>query len=468
MRLTIGRIGGHRWPAFALAALLGIGGRAEGAEAPPPASSDAGNTLDLASAIRLAREHNPQLLGSEAGAEAAAAARREAQRSRLPVLTARERALRTDSPADAFGLQLMQERFSFPAFTMSDPNDPEPIDNFTTELELRLPVFTGGALSAGIRQAGEMAAAASAIRDHTARAVDLAVTEAYHGALLAERFRALAEQAHATTARHVEQAQAFFDTGMIVESDLLQARVQLARMEENRVRARGGAQLAQAGLNRAMGVELSRAHALVEPGPAPSPPVETLEAALAQALANRADLRAADRQAAALAAGVTRARAEYFPQIGVAARYDWNDDRAFGTAGDSYLLVAQAEWNLWNWGQTRARVARSQGEHRAAREAQRERAAQVEFEVRQAWQALDEARQRCAVTASAVAAAERALAILEERFAQGVARLTDLLDAETLAHEQRVRDAQARFDLAIAVRLLSFSIGDEPVAEVTR
>lgn len=459
---------GRAWPLLALVALLALGGRAEGAESPSPAGSEAANTLDLAGAIHLAREHNPQLLGSEASAAAAAAARREAERSRLPVLVARERALRTDSPADAFGLQLMQERFSFPAFTLSDPNDPEPIDNFTTQLEVSLPIFTGGALSAGIRQAGEMAAAATAIRDHTARAVDLAVTQAYHGALLAERFRALAERARATTARHVEQAQAFFDTGMIVESDLLQAKVQLARMDENLVRARGGEQLAHAGLNRAMGVELSRTNALVEPESASLPAIDTLEAALAQARAQRADLAAADRQAAAMAAGVSRARAEYFPQIGVAARWDWNDDRAFGTSGDSYLLVAQAEWKLWNWGQTRARVARSQGEHRVAREAQRDRAAQVEFEVRQAWQALDEARQRCAVTASAVAAAERALAILEERFAQGVARLTDLLDAETLAHEQRVRDAQARFDLAIATRMLSFAVGEEPVAEVTR
>ncbi len=217
-----------------------------------------------------------------------------------------------------------------------------------------------------------------------------------------------------------------------------------------------------------MGVELSRPNGLVEPDPAPAPTIATLEEALARARERRADLQAAARQTEAMAAGVSRARAEYFPQIGVAARWDWNDDRPFGTNGDSYMLVAQAEWSLWNWGQTRARVARSQGEHRAAIEAGRDRAAQVEFEVRRAWQALEEARLRRAATASAVVAAERALTILEDRFAQGVARLTDLLDAETMAHEQRVRDAQARYDLEVAARMLSFSIGDEPVAEVNR
>lgn len=427
-----------------------------------------GDLLALPDAIRLAREHSPMILGSEANVDAAQAARREAQRSRLPVLVAREIAVRTDSPADAFGLQLMQERFSFPAFTMSDPNDPDDIDNFTTEFEVRLPVFTGGALSSGIRQAGRMAEAAVAVRDHTARAVDLAVTEAYLGALLAERFLALAERARATTARHVDQAQAFYDTGMIVESDLLQAKVQLARMEENVARAHNGERLARAGLNRAMGVDQSRVHGLVEPDPAALPAIGTLEEAIVRARERRADLQAADRQVEAMAAGVSRARAEYFPQVGVAARWDWNDDQPFGTNGDSYMLVAQAEWSLWNWGQTRARVERSRGEHRAAVEAGRDRAAQVEFEVRRAWQALEEARLRRAVTTSAVVAAERALTILEERFSQGVARLTDLLDAETMAHEQRVRDVQAQYDLEMAARLLSFSIGDEPVAEVNR
>jgi outer membrane protein TolC len=342
------------------------------------------------------------------------------------------------------------------------------LNNYTTEFEVSMPLFTGGALSAGIRQAARSADAADAVETHTARAVDLGVTEAYLGARLAGRFLELAERARATTAKHVDQAQAFFDTGMIVESDLLLARVQLARMDENLVRARNGERLARAGLNRAMGVDQSSEFTLADPPAATAPEVATLEEALTRALANRADLRAADKQVDAMQAGVTRARADYLPQLGVAARWDWNDDKIFGDHGDSYALVARAEWNVWNWGLTRARVTRSKGEHAAAVEARRDRRDQVEFEVRRSWQAVEEARSRCAVTTSAITAAERALTILEDRFGQGVAKITDLLDAETIAHEQRVRDAQAQNDLEMAIRTLSFTIGEEPVAEVTR
>jgi outer membrane protein TolC len=299
-------------------------------------------------------------------------------------------------------------------------------------------------------------------------AVDLGVTEAYLGALLTGRFAELAERARATTTRHVEQAQAFADVGMIVESDLLQAQVQLARMEENLVRARNGERLARAGLNRAMGIAQAREFALADAPEAAGPLPASLAEALELAQAGRHDLRAADQRVEAMQAGVARARGEYFPQIGVAARWDWNDAQPFGGSGDSYMLVARAEWNLWNWGQTRARVTRSRSEHFSAAEGRRAYQDQVEFEVREAWQAIEEARARRTVTAGAVGAAERALTILEDRFAQGVTRITDLLDAETMAHEARVRDTQAAFDLQRALRALAFTIGQDPVPEVNR
>ena len=424
--------------------------------------------LSLTDAVRLARAQSPMIREADARKEAARAAKREAWLYRLPSVEGREIALRTDSPADVFGLQLMQERFSFPTFTQTDPNDPEDFDNFTTELEVRLPLFTGGSLQYGIRQAGRMAAAAEAVRDHTVRAVDLGVTQAYLGALLAGRFRELAEAAHATTARHVDQAEAFYDVGMMVESDYLQAQVQLAKMDENRIRARNGERLARAGLGRVLGVDQAREFRLEDvAGTEPTLP-GSYEDALATAMSNRADLKAVDRQIEAAHAGVGRARGEYFPQIGVSARWAWNDDRAFGTHGESRTLAAMAEWKLWNWGQTHARVSRAKHEARGAEEAGRAYRQQLEFEVRQAWQAVEEARARLAANQGAVGAAERALAIIEERFGQGVARMTDLLDAETQAHEAQVRETQARFDLRTATRTLLFTIGQEPVPEVTR
>jgi len=422
--------------------------------------------LSMSQAVEMARAHNPMILESRANSESARQASREAWLNRLPAVELREVGVRTNSPADVFGMQLMQERFSFPAFVASDPNKPSPLDNFTTQIEATMPLFTGGQLANGIRQAGRMAEAASAMQEHTVAAVDLGVADAYLNALLADRFVELAEKARETTRRHVGTAQDFYDAGMLVESDLLQAKVQLSKMDENLIKARNGAALARAGLNRAMGTEQDRSFDLTEtPAPADSL-VPSYEAAREQAMRTRKDIVAVERKVGAAQAGIGRTRGEYWPQIGVSARYSWNDDRLFGDHGSSYMLAAMARWSVWNWGQTRARVSRSKSDYEAALESQRSYRQQVEFEVRQAWLGVEEARAGHEVSLGAVRASERVLSILEDRFGQGLTRMTDLLDVETMAHEARVREVQTRYDLQKAIRTLRFTIGLTPNPEV--
>ncbi len=431
-----------------------------------PGPASASEVLRLEDAVLLARERSPMLLEARANRDAAKHAKREAWLTRLPSVEIRQLAVRTDSPMDAFGLQLQQERFSFPAFTMSDPNDPDEITNYSTEFQATMPVFTGGRLGAGIGQASRMAKAAEEIAAHTQSAVDLHVAEAYTGVLLAERFVELADVALETTTRHVEQAQAYFDAGMIVESDLLQARVQLAKMEEGKITAENNATLARAGLNRVMGVDLGRAFDLEPEPPASDPQVTGLEEAIVTARAKRRDLAAVSEKVDAARLGIRRAFGEYLPEIAIGAKYALNDEKIFGDHGTSTTLMAMARWNVWNWGQTQARVSRAKSERSAAEESKRAYGQQVEFEVLEAWQGVDEARARLHVASEAVARAERAMAILEERFGQGVARVTDLLDAETMLNEARARELNARFDLDRSIRALNFAIGLAPVPEV--
>jgi len=440
----------------------------EPATANPPQSANAESQtpLSLAEAVRTAVDHNPMVLQSAAQVDAAHSGRSEARVSWLPTIEIRETALRTNSPADAFGLQLMQERFSFPAFTTSDPNNPDPINNFATEFEARMPLFTGGKIRAGVRQASRMEEAAEAMRSHTEAAVELETAKAYMNVLLADRFVTLARQARETTAKHVGQAQDFFEAGMLVESDLLQAKVQLARMDENLVTAENNAQLARAGLNRAMGVSQTTAYVLDPELPGLDDELAPLDSVLARALRDRRDLVAMAARTEATEAQISQAQGDYWPEIGVMAKYALNDDRIFGANGESYTIAAMAKWVPWRWGATRSRVSQARGQHVASSYAERGYREQVEFEARSAWQGVVEARSRHAAAAQAVAAAERAMAILEDRFGQGVARITELLDAETLADEARVREAKARFDMQTALRTVRFAQGADPVPEV--
>lgn len=459
-RSTEGR---RRAPGAALLAGAALAGAAFAG--PGPVSRAGAEPLPLPRAIEIARESNPGVRGLAASADAARAVKRQASASRWPALQLRESALRTDSPADAFGLQLMQERFSFPAFTAGDPNDPATLTNYATELGVTMPLFTGGRLGAGIRQADRGARAAAAAHRHAARSLELQVSAAYAGVILAGRMVELAERALATTERHLEEVRSFHDAGMIVESDLLQAEVQRARMEEARIDAVRGAALARLSLNRTLGVDSDRRFELPDSMPPASPAVTTLEEARRTARTRRDDLAAAEAGADAARAGVRAARGSYWPEIGLAATWSWNDDRPFGTSGASSMLGAFATWDVWDWGRTRAAVSQRQGEYRAATEALRGAGQAADAEVQDAWLAMDAARARRHTAEAARGAAERALVILEDRFQQGIARTTELLDAETLAHETRVNELRARFDLDQAIRRFNLAAGFAPVME---
>ncbi|MBK8230939.1 MAG: TolC family protein [Candidatus Eisenbacteria bacterium] len=422
--------------------------------------------LSLAEAVRLGRLHSPMILAANAGADAARAAARGARAQRYPTIEARETFLRTDSPADVFGLKLSQEIFSLAEFSSANPNDPEPFDHWSTEIEASLPVWTGGKLSNGIRQADQMAKAAGNQAGFATAAVELSIAQAYLDAVLAAEGVTLAESAYRTTSSHVEQAQAYFDSGMMVESDLLQAKVQLAQMEDQRISSRSRARIARAGLVRAAGIEVAEETRLEAGTEGPAIERYDLSLGIEAAVRDRRDLAAGAAQLDAARAGVGRAIGGFFPDLGVRARYTMSDDTPFGAAGSSYLIAAQASWKFWDSGKSLADLARSRHESEAASRQLEGAVAAARFEVTAALLEAEAQEARRATAEQAVAAAERAHLILEDRWKAGAARTSDLLDAETALHAARVRALEAKFNQQRAARALLFAIGQSPVPEV--
>ena len=432
-----------------------------------PTAADTTGVLTLDAAVAAALTNSPAVLVSQAQRDAADKARGEPRSMRLPHVQIREVAIRTDAPADAFGLTLNQARFSFGDFVAGDPNHPDAVNNFTTEFEAMWPIFTGGRVMAGVNATKQMAIAADATHGHTREAVALATASAYMDALLAERGEELAKRARDTTARHVEQARDFFDAGMVVESDLLLAQVQLARMEEKVIAAENGVRLSRAVLFQWMGVDQSSGYRLDPNVGGVELPAASWQDAYAGALERRNDVRASQARVLAADSGIKGARGGYWPEVALIGKYSLYDDRIFGSSGENYTVMAVAQWNVLDWGQTRSQVGAAKAQYALAEQARRAHLQSVELEVRQSWLKADEARARLQVAVGAASQAERALKIVEDRFEQGVVRVSDVLDAETALDDARVRELNARFDLQRAQRTLAFAAGLPPVPEVS-
>ena len=200
-------------------------------------------------AVGIALQNSPLLEAAGADADASAARAQQAKGHRLPSVDLVELYSRSNNPAEVFAFQLNQERFDMEAFFAANPNDPDWLDTWMTRLELVQPLYTGGKLSSRIRQASFMAEASARQRGRTEELVAFETLTAFTNLAKAREFHDLMNKARATTGEHVRLAERYAEHGLIVEADLLRARVHLAEMDELVQQAENNALLAEAALN---------------------------------------------------------------------------------------------------------------------------------------------------------------------------------------------------------------------------
>ncbi|MGA1199907.1 MAG: TolC family protein, partial [Candidatus Latescibacterota bacterium] len=100
--------------------------------------------VSLTEAQRFAIENNHQLRIAESQVAQARAKKFQTWAGHLPWVKLTESGIRTNDAVQAFGMRLKQERFTQADFSIVALNDPAPITNFQTQLEIRQPLFLGG------------------------------------------------------------------------------------------------------------------------------------------------------------------------------------------------------------------------------------------------------------------------------------------------------------------------------------
>jgi outer membrane protein len=438
----------RRWtPVLVLGALLG---------APPTG----GVELTLDQAMAMARGQGREVAVAQARVTASEKRLEQAKGYRFPKISLHEIWMRTDSPAEVFALELNQGNFSFDDFVMSDPNNPEPLNNALTRFELVQPIYTGGQIEPRIDQAELASEAAQERAGWVADGAALAAAEAYIMLAQIRERVALLERSMETVDHHVQLAKAYTEQGMLVRSELLRAEVERARIQDLLTEARGQARVAEANLSFRLATDTTT-HWELGAIPEPLPLEEGLDGWLATADSRR-DLEAARRL---LAAGELEAkvkRSGLMPKVGVAARYDLNDENLFGSSGQSAGVMAVASIDLFSGNRHRAARAAAQADAEAAFYEVELFAHGIRLEVREAYEKAITARERHQTAISAQEAAREVERITEERFSKGVVKMIDLVDATTSRREAETRELVARAEAHLASLRLAVGAGRAP------
>jgi outer membrane protein len=423
------------WPSkFAVAAIAALplvtGAWAQQAVEP--------SSLTLQQAVNIALEKNPLRKAAMAETKVASADVRETRSFLMPRLTFSETATRGNDPIYVFGSKLRQQRFTTGDFALSKLNTPVPFGNFTTRFGGSWNLFDSFASWHGVNRAKQMNEAAGHQLERTDQEIVFRVVDAYCGVLLAMKQLDVAEQSAKTAQAIMDRSQARFESGLVVESDFLSAKVRMAARQQELIRTRDNVDLARAQLNTAMGVGMDT---LFQPSEALAErtlPIPALPEMEKQALANRPDLKRIAAEEAAQRQSVSIAKSSFGPRVNAFAGWEMdNPTFVAGGGGNNWLGGIEVQFDIFQGGAKRAELSRQRALEERVVAMKQAASDGVRLEVRRAYYDVDASRQQVEVARAVIAQAQESLRINQDRYDSGLSTITDLLGAEEAARRSQ-------------------------------
>lgn len=281
----------------------------------------------------------------------------------------------------------------------------------------------------------------------------LNVTDAYYGAVLADRLVAIGESSLALAEQTLANATLGYQQGSTAEFDMVRAEVTRDNQRTSVVRARADREVAFVRLRQLLGVPLDR------------PLVLTSELAPASELSARSTARVpvvAERLSVAQARSNLEARRA---QVGLATSARWPAVSAF----TSYGLVdyptsfwPDSDWRKnWTVGvnltvpiftgfRITSEIRGAKADRRAAEALLAEAVEQAEVDEHRSRTAVEVAAATLAASTRSAALARRAYQIAEVRYREGVSTYLELSDARLALDQAQVNQASAARDLQVA------------------
>ena len=432
------------WPALVATFFLLLANAA-------PAQEQQPQRLTLAEAVQLALSKNPDLATAQQRVNAARAALQQADATFWPHLRVSESYVGSDNPVQAFMMTLNQRAFSL----NNDFNHPETTDNLGTKVLAQWSLYDGGQNIANRQAARLSSEAAEQSLDAARNDLVFEVTRAYYTVSKARQFVGAANAAVSSVEADVTVASNRVAAGEALKTDLLDAQVRLAESRENQVRARSAAALSDSIFRNVLGVDQTNNVTAAEVAfvESASSVTESLD------VSHRPELRAARKAVDAAEKQVRAAFGGHLPRVNAFASYDLDSGSA-QQFEDSWIAGVSVDLDVFDGFLTRGKVAEARANLDASRDQLRKTELMLALEVKQARLNVDDARARLDASTQTVAQAGESLQLTKDRYGEGLALFTQVLDTETALTAARQRRAAAEADYLIARAALDKALGN--------
>lgn len=335
-------------------------------------------------------------------------------------------------------------------------------NQYALGLSLSQNLFTGGRITA------QNAAADAQIRSATIEVAAqraqaaLDVTSAYYDVALADQLVIIADSSVAETDALLSQTRVAKQVGNASEYELLRAQVTRDNQLPVLIQARGNRDVAYFRLKQILNMPLDDSLVLttrIEEASGPPLPAEAATWTPDTSVSDRAPVRELDETVRAAEAQVRVARSERIPAFSIVSAYQRlyfpaNGIPSLGAGVNNWTVGVSTSFPLLDGGRIKGDEVVAQSGLQQAR-AQREQTRQfAALDARVALNALQQATASLEASRGTADQAQRAYAIDEVRFREGISTQTDLAQSRLLLEQALANRAQAARNLAVArVRL---------------
>jgi outer membrane protein TolC len=381
------------------------------AQGAPPAAGAGPTVITLDEALRLASERNLDLMVLRARLDQADEISWKAWSRYLPQVTA------TGS---------WQKQKEITVNLDGAPIAIQAGELLQGQVEVTQTIFSLAAIH-GIRAAIRAEEATSLQLGDGRRALLFGVASAYYGAASLKEAIGVSERLLEIAQRQEKDARLRFQAGTVAKVALLRAEIDRARAEQDLKRARNSFESSRIAL--ATLLDRPADFDVVEPPSPPLPDAPDPDALVRAALQNRLDVRAARTQVDAAHASRSVAIGRYFPNIGLFARRQYQDQPGLIGSPHNWQAGLNLQWQILDGGLRESDLREGSAKIAEAEAASRSLEAKTRQEVVQALLDLDSARANAAKAKEQRDLAAENLRLVDVSYRAGAATAVELADA---------------------------------------
>ncbi|MDE1900370.1 MAG: efflux transporter outer membrane subunit [Alphaproteobacteria bacterium] len=274
---------------------------------------------------------------------------------------------------------------------------------------------------------------------------------------------ALARKTVAADAKTLSLTRQRFAAGEAPRLDVTQAEAALEQARQRLPTLRNALGQAEYSLDVLLGAQPGTAHGIVAtPAPIPVAGKALVLATPAAVIANRPDIRVAERKLAAATAQQGEALAKFFPDIslnGFFGALNTSTEKLITGSSESWMAGGSVLWPILSYNSLSANLHNANAQQQEAMATYQKTVLSALADVEKSLTAYDEQQQFLAATKAETGKDADARRIASDRYKAGVTSLLDVLDAERTLYAAQDQQAKARSDEAQDLIALYKSLG---------